>query len=160
MKKIVLTSLLALFLAFPVFAQDEAEDVTLPDAVMEQLVRRIVTWYFKPSSRPKIIYLSERNIKKEWLPTITNIKFVLLPESSAEETEGTYIFSGNIYFFDRVGKEGRRFSITFGIGDPTCNSYGDVWYFRVIRNRVRLSTNTGQFGSNCSRNTLRATPKQ
>lgn len=153
MKKIALTSLLALFLAFPVFAQDEVENVELPDAVMEQVVRRIVTWYFKPRSRPTEIYISAHNIKKEWLPSIRNIRFVLVPDGDDGSDSG-------IYFFRPVQKDGRAFSIGFGYGDPSCHNLGDIWSFRVVSSRIRLTTALGQFGSHCSPSTGGVPKKQ
>lgn len=143
MKGLLLTSLLAILLAIPIFAQDEVESVELPDVVMEQLVKRIITSYFKPRSRRKEIYISEQNIKKEWLPRIKNIEFVLVPESSWEVTR-------EFYLFKEVERRGGMLSIGFGYGD-SCDHNGDLWYFRIEKNRISVRKNKkGEFRSRCN----------
>lgn len=133
-------SVLAIFLALPVFAQDEEETVTLPDAVMEQVVKRIVTWNFKPRGRPTKIRISAEGIKEEWLPKIENIQFVYVQDG----LEGNDV---EMWWFYPVFKEGRYFTIGFGYGRPTCSIDGDLWYFRVTENRVRLRSGPSRFGA-------------
>ncbi|HMT08878.1 MAG TPA: hypothetical protein PKA82_12805 [Pyrinomonadaceae bacterium] len=131
MKKIVLTSLLALFLAFPVLPQDGPETVELPDAVMEQVVRQIVGRYFKQRATPKEINISAQGIKAEWLPNVKNIKFVVVPDKKVA-------LVSYMYAFEPVERKGKHYSVVFGLGNPTCDRNGDIWHFRVVKGRVHL----------------------
>lgn len=46
------------------------DEINLPDNVMKQLVKQIITWYFKPSPMRRTVYLADRFLKREWLPKI------------------------------------------------------------------------------------------
>lgn len=113
-------------------SQEDEEDaeVVLPAPVMEQVVKRMVRWYFKPPKKPKTIYFSAENIRKEWLPKIKNIEFVLL------EKPERYPYERKVYRFEEVDVSGRGFRIPFSYGDGGCHtlkeaSAGDTWSFRV-----------------------------
>jgi hypothetical protein len=51
MKRYLLVTLAMFVFAVPVCAQveTETEEVVLPDAVMEQLINRILKWYYTPA---------------------------------------------------------------------------------------------------------------
>lgn len=117
----------------------------VPDAVMKQVVRRIIKWYFGPRSQPRKIYLLDKGIKRSWLPEVKNVEFVLVPSEGEKppSVEG-------VYFFREPVVEGKSFSIGFGFGDPDCTSTGDYWSFRLDKNRVRLWLPPGGWGSGCS----------
>jgi len=57
MKRIILIVSILTLLAMPLYSQDNADEpvVKLPDAMMEQVVRRIVAWYFKAPKKQKTI---------------------------------------------------------------------------------------------------------
>ena len=133
-----------LALVAPSFAQSDDEEVVLPDHVMRQVVSRMVTWYFKPRAKPTKIYFSDANLKKEWLPEIRGITFVLLPDLE-------YHSGRRGYMIDQVGREGRGYSIGFGHGKIGCpgGGHGETWYFRVTNSRVRISRARGNFGWGC-----------
>jgi len=142
MKKIVLSSLLALFLAFPVFAQRAYEIPRLSDTVMEELVKEILIWNFIPRSRPTEIKIAAQNIKKEWLPKINNVEFVIV---SAEE----YFAVSELYFFELFERRGKNLRIGFGYGDPHCDRKGHVWYFRLKKGVVTVPKLHGEFSIRC-----------
>lgn len=145
MKRIILISCLLIGLSTSLFPQETAEEpkITLPDAVMEQVVKRIVTWYFKSSKKPKTIYFASENIKKEWLPQINNIRFVALEKPTPNH------YPRMVYFFKEVEKLNKSFGIGFGYGDPDCEAIGDPWVFRFTDHRVKLWQVRGGWGSGC-----------
>gem|GEM_PF-2781995 len=111
----------------------DEENVALPDPVMQQVVSRILRWQFKPADRPRSVPVSERGIKREWLPSIRNISFRLASDNDAlKAKKGVFLFEG----LQRVG---RHYSINVGWGDLECSGSGDVWKFRVEKDdNVRL----------------------
>jgi hypothetical protein len=123
---------------------DEDAPVQVPDTAMAQVVRRILTWYFKPRSKPKTIYLSADGIKKEWLPEIKNIEFLLLSDEEIEQMEG-------VYFFKKLGFLNGKYEIGFAFGNPNCSYSGlGVWNFRITKQTVRLWELNGGFGGGCA----------
>jgi len=144
MKYFVLVMFL-LVVSVPVLAQqDEQRKVDMPDNVMKEVVSRVLTWYFKPRTKSKKIYLSNDLIKQEWLPEIKNIEFVIEPEN----TDRLY------YLFGPIERKGNNFDINFGrftgCRENCCYTTGDTWRFRVIGKRVRLfQASSGWGGSGC-----------
>jgi hypothetical protein len=145
-----LLSALALIYAFSLagFGQTtqtvEIQVVKVPDQVMKEVVRRILTSYFKPRDQAKTVYLSENGIKQTWLPKIKNIEFRLL---TAEEFEKS---GKSAYLFTETTLTEDTYSIGFGFGDSPCNLTGDSWYFRFINQKVELQQN-GRFARGCGR---------
>lgn len=140
MKHFFSLAVLLLCLAGPTLAQDD-ETIVLPDAVMKQVVHRIVTFYFKPRRSASTIYFSDENIKTEWLPNIKNIRFVLLPRAEDHHGQNGYVITG----LDRADD---GYTIGFGYGEIgyVGGGYGVTWSFRVIGNKVRLRPTRGGFG--------------
>ena len=68
--------------------------MTVPDALMEPVVKTIVGRYFKARKRPKTIYFAADHIKKEWLPLTRNVKFVVLERDQLSAKRR------KVYFFD------------------------------------------------------------
>ena len=130
------------------FAQTEESEeppVVIPDRAMEQVVRRILVWHFKPRNQKKVIYLAEKGIQKSWLPKIKGIEFRLLSETEVEEKE-------RVHFFTALEKRSpRKYYIGFAFGDPTCDYIGDTWYFRLSKEKVRLWKPNKGFGGGCGR---------
>ncbi len=99
-KKIALRFLPVLILFFSlsliVVGQNEESNESVPVAVtdqaMEQVVRRILVWYFKPRKQKKVIYLAEKGLQKPWLPRIEGVEFWLLPENEVAEKDGVHFF--------------------------------------------------------------------
>ena len=147
----VLTILLigGVCLSVCVFAQESTnEPIKLPDTVMEQVVSRILKWNFGPSTRPKSVLVAERGVKREWLPSISNIDFRLASDNDAlKAKKGAFLFEG-------VQRVGRHYSINVGWGDFECRGYGDVWEFFVGRDgKVRLWRAKGSgWGRGCGGN--------
>ncbi len=138
MKLIILIAGLFICFATTLFSQENAEKeaVKLPDPVMEQVVKRIVTWYFKVPKKSKTIYFAAETIKKEWLPKINNIDFVVLEARNPSFYEDEY--QRKVYFFHEVERSAKHFTIDFGYGLPNCDADGDTWAFRVSDSRIRL----------------------
>ena len=121
----------------------DGEKDVLPDAIMEQVVSRIVRWQFKPRRNKKTIPIAAVGIKREWLPKITNISFELVPENEALKYEN------GVFLFDKVDKAGRSYTIDVGWGDFDCIGSGDTWKFNIVSQRVRLWRTGGRWGRGC-----------
>jgi hypothetical protein len=145
MKRSLLIAVTLLAFVPPSFGQTDDKEIVLPDNVMKQVVSRMVTWYFKPRAKPTTIYFSDSNLKKEWLPEIRGISFVLL-----NDIEENVRRKG--YMIQRADRAGRGYSIGFGYGEVGCpgGGQGDTWYFRVTNSRVRIHRGRGNFGWGCN----------
>jgi hypothetical protein len=145
MKRFVVISFILIGLALSLIAQDDNDEVepTIPDFAMKEVVRRVVTWYFKPRNTPRTIYFSGKGIKKEWLPSIRNIEFIVLEKDSPR-------YDGPVYFFQHPRSLGKGFTIEFGRGDPECHAIGDTWGFHIAGERVHLFQAGGGWGMGCS----------
>ncbi len=122
---------------------EEPPDLVVPEQAMEQVVRRVLVWSFKPRNKPTVIYLAEKGIKQSWLPTIKNIEFRLL---SIEEIHQKDL---KVHFFTKPDLLGNTYDIGFAFGDPTCEYLGVYWHFRISKQKVRLWQNGG-VGGGCS----------
>lgn len=112
--------------------ESDAPPVVVPEQAMEQVVRRILVWSFKPRKQKKIIYLAAQGIQKSWLPTIKNIEFRLLSDEEVRQRKE------GVYFFTKPECSENEYSIVLAFGDPNCNYLGNSWYFRITNQRVRL----------------------
>jgi hypothetical protein len=148
-KRIALRSLSALMLLFTsstgIVGQTVESDksVVVPDQAMEQIVRRVLGWYFKPRNQSKVIYLDEQGLQKSWLPTIKNIEFRLL---SAEDLQKR---GRGVYFFTEPERSGTHYQIGFAFGYPYCKFIGDSWHFRISKQKIGLWQGDG-IGGDCS----------
>lgn len=156
MKTLLLILGLFIFpVATSIFAQDEEENVlpdekmelvVPPDNVMKQVVQKMLTEYFKPSEAPQKIYFFDRMIKKEWMPLIRNVEFIVLNSEQAKlRGKKAYVFSS----IERR-KDG-LYLLKYGYGDPGCGTTtGDIWYFRLSLGQVVIwkAKNEG-WGSGC-----------
>lgn len=107
--------------------------VELPEQDIKQVVKRILTYYFRPGAKPKVIYLAQENIQKSWLPSIKNIEFQLLKTDEIEQKRM------DVYFFGEIWQNTPGlYKVIFAYGDPTCEHLGDLWNFRVSKDKVRL----------------------
>lgn len=140
--KILLFIIVLSFLSRTASAQVETveEPAYVPNAVRAQVVRRILTWYFKPRSRPKTIYLLNDGVTPAMLPAIRNIEFQLVSDAGKP---------ADVYFFQQPYQEGSKLRIGFGYGDPNCSAIGESWFFNVSGSRVRL-WQAGSFGMGCA----------
>lgn len=142
---LVLKLLFALMLMFGFsmigFGQTIIVPAKVPEQEMEQVVRRILVWSFKPRNQPTEIYLSEKGIKQAWLPKIKNIEFRLFSEKELEQRNKDYY-----YFSDTNFSEGKH-EIDFLLGNQ-CNANGNIWYFRLSKQKVKL-WQSGNVGKIC-----------
>ncbi len=147
MIKLLFSLILILSFSIISFAQEveskELPNVVVPNQAMEQVVRRVLIWSFKPRKQSKIIYLAEQGLEKSWLPSIKNIDFKLL---SIEDIHQRKI---SVYFFTKPERAGNEFNIGFGFGNADCESSGDGWVFRISKQRIKLWQN-GFFSSSCN----------
>ena len=145
MKHTLLIVVLLIGFATPLSAQSNNEPVMLPDGVMKQVVGRMVTWYIKPRRWPTTIYFSNSNLKKEWLPAIRGVKFVLIDGDEYQEGKKGYAF-------DSVGRDGHRFTIALGYGELGCpgGGQGDPWVFYFSHSRVHIFQRRGNYGWSCN----------
>ena len=119
---------------------EETPDNIVPEQAMEQVVRRVLVWSFKPRNKPTVIYLAEQRIKQSWLPTIKNIEFQLL---SANEIQQKNL---EVYFFTKPELSGETYNIGFAFGTLNCDYFGDNWHFRISKQKVMLWQNGGVGG--------------
>ena len=143
-KLFVLLPMLVVCLAAAANAQEEAEPepepVSLPDYVMKQVVERIVIEHFSSTRRKGEMYLSETNIKREWVPKIKKIEFVFVTDADGRE----------VHYFREPQRVGSEYRLDFGWGDPDCNSTGDTWQFRIVDGVVRdIRQTAGGWGTGC-----------
>ena len=117
--------------------------VSLPDAVMRQVVNRVLVWYIKPSPRTRTLPVSERGVKSEWLPSIANVNLELVSDNDALKSKSS------VFLFDDLQLSAGRYSINVGWSDLACRGGGDVWKFTVGQNgRVRLWRAKGEGWNN------------
>lgn len=124
-------------------AQDEPEpvEVTLPDNVMRQVVERVVVGHFATLRRSRIVYFSEQNIKRSWLPKLNGIEFVIASATDGKE----------VHFFRSPERVGKDYQIDFGWGDPDCDAEGEIWSFKITGRFVHnVELAGGGWGSGCS----------
>ena len=132
------------------FGQSQQKDtfylVELPQQTKEIVIKRILANYFKSTDKPKVIYIAEKGIEKQWLPFIKNIEFRLISREEAEQRKiSVYLFS------DIWENTPGLYQITFGYGDPDCKYLGDIWNFRESNPKVRVwRKRNGQVGGRCS----------
>jgi len=122
---------------------EESPAVQVPEQAMKQVVRRILVWYFKPRKQSKTIYLAAQDIQKSWLPKIKNIEFEFLSGKEIKEN------NSDVYFFTEPEKSGNKFDVGFAFGNPDCNNDGEIWHFRISKQKVRLWMSDKAFVSHC-----------
>src|SRR5436189_6046916 len=86
---------------------EETPKIIVPEPTMEQVIRRILIWSFKPRNKPTTIYLAEQRTKQSWLPQIKNIEFRLL---SDEEIQRRGL---KVHFFTDLERSGAAYDIGF-----------------------------------------------
>lgn len=124
------------------FAQNVQSEVTVPEQAMEQVVRRILIWSFKPRKKPTVVYVADQGIKDSWLPKIENIEFRLLPIEQIQKNDL------KVHFFTEPDLSGNTYGIGFAFGDPSCEYSGNNWQFRITKQRVKLWL-SGGVGGGC-----------
>ena len=145
MRTILAASFLFVASIVPGSAQDSGG---IPDAMMAQVVSRILRYNFGPADDQRTIFIWAEGMKEDWLPRIRGRNFAL---RTAKALEKDNIYSDRIYFFVPAVREGRHFKIGFGHGDPDCTNDGVWWNFRIVRGRVHLWIPTSQgWGSGCA----------
>ncbi len=140
--------LLITFILFNIAKSQESESqelskIPIPENIKQELVRRILIFEFKSSNRQKVIYLSEKGIKKQWLPNIKNIEFRLLSDEELEDKEK------GVYFFTKPELANNTYTISFAFGNPECDYSGTSWSFRISNKKLRLWY-VGGMGGGCS----------
>jgi hypothetical protein len=84
-------------LSIPIFGQSPRTDtfylVNLSQQTKENVIKRILANYFKPTDKPKVIYIAEEGIEKQWLPFIKNIEFRLISRDEVKQKKLVFICS-------------------------------------------------------------------
>jgi hypothetical protein len=123
---------------------DTATEVTLPDAVMKQVVRKVLTLHFKSKKQDEIVYLSDSiypffsgwmhppksRIQPSWLPKMEGAEFQLISRNNDYCKQ--YFFSG-----PREISKG-KYKIHFGNGCWSSGFKIDVWDFSVLKKVIKL----------------------
>lgn len=110
---------------------------------MDQVVRRILIWSFKPRNKKRIVYLSGNGIDPAWLPRIKNVDFRLLSDEEVQQRRPK-----GFYFFRPLDFEPGVYEIGFGFGVPPCKGSGNSWRYRMSGQKVKLWVNA-LFGIGC-----------
>lgn len=123
-----------------------------PKEAVQDVVRRILIYKFKPLSKKKIVFLAKQiyfsgpgsskfgvTIEQSWVPEVKNVEFLML----------TAPFDKEVYFFKEWDFKTNVYQIAFAFGDPTCSFAGNLWKFRVSGGRTRLWPD-GVAGGGCS----------
>ena len=128
----------------PSVAQEDLDEpVILPEAVMQQVVSRIIRWNFRPGTKPRTVPIADLVIKPEWLPSISNITFQTVSENDVVNYEK------GVFFFRPVERDGTAYTINFGRGDLACDADGETWKFIVRDSKVRLWRTGHGWGQAC-----------
>ena len=98
---------------------------------MKQVTQMIVPRYFKPSKKRKTVYFSAEQVKKEWLPSIRNIRFAVVKQKNLTAT-------GRRAYFFRYGYSDLGVTFFFGYGDGDCKAKGDLWSVTAENSHVKL----------------------
>jgi len=123
-------------------AQEANEEINIPDAIMERIVRRIVNSHFRSSRGERTIYFSDKLIKAKWLPNIRNKKFIVLDNDEAARSGKEF------HIFHDVDVAGDRFQVSFGSGTG-CSLHGGIWSFKMIGNKLSVYRTNGGWGTGC-----------
>lgn len=123
----------------------ETSPAAIPPAAKAQIVSKILTWYFKPQSRKKVVTISNDDVEAAWLPKIKGVEFRLISEAEAHETnEKVYVFR----FTELDDLKGNWREIGFGFGAFGDGFMGDTWAFRLANRKLSLfKKNDGGWGS-------------
>lgn len=120
---------------------DTGLPVNIPPQAMEQVVRRVLMWSFKPQKQRKTVHLYDEGIQPAWLPVIKNVDFELVSfDRLGERPRG-------IYHLSPICVSRGRFVSELAFGDPvsggTLIKVGtSSWAFRVSKQKVMLWQNT------------------
>ena len=136
---------LTLILNFaPVVSSQTPEfDVDVPEQVMQQVVRRVLVYSFKPRSKPMVVSIAEQGIKSSWLPKIKNVEFRLLSDEEIQRRDL------ELYFFTKPNYWRNKHNIGFAFGEPHCVFSGNNWRFSFQNQQVKLWQKYG-VGGGCS----------
>lgn len=139
--KLIALSLL-LFATSVAHAQNGIREKPVSPVALSKVVKIVLRAEFKPSDEPRVIYLSERLIKKSWLPDIHNVEFVLLTDAEFEKRGQAYLFRG-------IGWEKPFLRVDFGFGEIDCSAKGRSYFFWVVSKRVHRENQNGGWGADC-----------
>ncbi len=147
MKSSLIFSLLIVFVFYGVAGGQENEgneiyQISIPENIKQEIVRRILVYKFKPQKRPKVVYLSKEGINQSWFPNVPNIEFRLLSDEEIEDR------GNGVYFFTEPELIKKTYNIGFAFGEPGCSYIGDGWSFRITNNKLRLWY-VGGIGGGC-----------
>ena len=129
-----------LLLASPLRAQDDDEEqiVSLPDHIMERVVRQVVISHFRSHRGDRKVFFSDQNIKAEWLPKMRSVEFVVDKDHE-----------GDVHFFKQPIRVEGGYQIDFGWGDPDCSAMGDTFRIEISGNNVTATEVAGGWGMGC-----------
>src|SRR4051794_14159787 len=108
MKQFIYWSVVLLLVAIPSLGQSDTDDITLPDAVMKDVLYDIVKSTIEPPKDVQLVYLANMELGSDWLPEIRNVEFVLLDKNGNEG------YGRAVYFWKNLRKEKGAYLIDFG----------------------------------------------
>lgn len=137
----------ALFLlaSLSISAQNESQEIDLPDDVWKEVVPRILKDSFKPAKSPMTVELYEEGLRWEWMPAIENVSFVLLTRKEIELRQIKVHFFKTKASRDKKGEIG----IDFGYGDVFCSAGGSTWTYQDSKGPSSLKKHSGGWGMGC-----------
>jgi len=123
----------------------EPEKVVLPDPIMQEVVSRIVRWYYKPAKRPRTVQVWASTVKPDWMPSIHNLTFELVRDYAEVRN------LNKVFFVKDIEQVNGFYEIEIGWGDKECEATGDYWRFRPSNDGVRLWMFGTGWGMGCGR---------
>lgn len=138
-RKMIIAAAIAAILAANASAQSRQPS----ERLLRTVVRRIIIATIKPEAKPRKVLIVEGPVKKEWLPSIRNVEFEIIPRDSDKDK------LRDSYYFTEVEIKPYGYDIGFGHGDPSCSHSGDTWTFRYVGRKIKLQQ-TGGFRGSCN----------
>ena len=130
---ILISLLLILVFSATSFGQTRKSDdeSVIPANVKKQIVRKVLTYYFKPTNGKKTIYLSSEGIQQSWLPRIKGFEFRLFDASQ---------FPYAHYLLEEKPFQ-KENTIGFRYGSGSSGFKGDIWHFSISKQTVKIWKN-------------------
>lgn len=147
MRPVFLVALACLVISSSALAQTSSENASpkliVPAEIMRQVVQGILQRQFRPSNRPRRVYLWENGVESDWLPEIRNVEFVLLNDNGVAGREH------GLFFFQEPAYQNGAHTINFGYGDPSCGATGDTWDFTMKGGITVVRPTARGWGTGC-----------
>jgi len=119
-----------------VTGNSDDSNAVVPEEAMSQVVRTVLSSYFKPKSPGRTVYLDKAYIRKLWLPRISGVQFRLIDShDSSFSVRHHFRFD---FFIALDETSNGQYDIGFAFGCPCSGYKGDLWHI-VVKNQKLVS---------------------